>query len=203
MPGRTSHRARGRGRLAALAATSLVVALLTAAPRRADARTPERRYTYDMFLPTLRLGFGVAAHPTPAYPPGFAQTLHLGAGVHLVGAAGDPRIVLEPFVGYAFTGRDHPIHAFALGFGFAIGDSQGRIRGVLRPRLLAGARAGTPGIGLRTGLALEGLMGAVGVEVSHQFLRTGGATEHGVQVLLTTDLIALGLVIVRAWWQAE
>ena len=170
-----------------------------ASPAQAGEARPGQRYELDMVLPTVRFGVGASI---------YAQPQTLGAAAEVLGGAQlvfrdvrrAPQLFVQPLAGYTYAGAgEAPLHAFQLGLGFGVGNLA--IRGMLRPRVIVGTMGGSPTAGLRTGLALEGWLGALSFEVSHEVLRVEGGARQGAQLLLSTDLVALGLLLVREVWQ--
>ena len=161
------------------------------------AAEPSERLHYQFLMPSLRGGLGVNSMPGRNALAG-----ELSAGLQLVfeGPARRASLFLQPSAGYFGAGpAQSRLHTFQLEMGIGVGDR--RIRGMLRPRLLVGQRAGAPIVGLRTGLALEVLMGGLGLQVDYILIGGGGSQVQGIDLMLTTDLVPLALLAVRAWWQ--
>ncbi len=168
-------------------------------PAQAGDATPGQRYELDMVLPTLRLGLGASIYAPPQRLGAAAEVLG-GAQFVFRGVHRRPQIFVQPLAGYTYSGAaEAQLHAFQLGLGLGVGTLA--LRGMLHPRAIVGTLGSGPAIGLRTGLGLEAWMGALSLEVSHEVLSIGGAARQGAHFLCSTDLIALGLVLVRRWWQ--
>ncbi|MCB9749029.1 MAG: hypothetical protein H6713_03370 [Myxococcales bacterium] len=152
-------------------------------------------------LPSVRLGLGAGfVREDVGFGAGFGAQVQLGAQLHLVSVPRRPIVFLQPLAGYAHVGvSSGPLNAFTLGLGVGVG---GRLlRGMLRPQVVLGGYGPSFTAGARTSVALEVWMGALGIEAGHDYLGLGGGGRHGGHLMLTTDLIAVGLVAVRRWWQ--
>ncbi len=209
------RRSKPRGRRLGAALTVCVgLCLAGASPARAAETLKGEEYQRDLVLPSLRLGLGAAflQSRSPGLQgmtmgAGFGAEVQLGVQLHYVSVPQRPIVFVQPLAGYAYGGlAEGPQHAFTLGVGVGVGGR--RVRGMLRPRAVLGGFGPAFAAGIRTSLALEAWMGTLGLEAGYDYLYVGasegleGGGRHGVHLLLTTDLIALGLVAVRGWWQS-
>ncbi len=209
------RRSRSRRRqLGAALTVCLGLSLAGARPAAAAEKLKGEEYQLDLVLPSLRLGLGAAFLQSRSpvaqgmtMGAGFGTELQLGAQLHLVSVPQRPIVFVQPLAGYAYGGlAEGPQHAFTLGVGVGVGGR--RIRGMLRPRAVLGGFGSSFAAGLRASVALEAWMGTLGLEAGYDYLSVSesegvaGGGRHGMHLLLTTDLIALGLVALRGWWQS-
>lgn len=171
-------------------------------PRRITARdrrptTPSRTpwYTSErppLVRPTFRVAPGFSGRVVGPHPAAFAFDVlaSVMVGLH----PGYRQLGLAPELGYSLR-TPRLEHRLLAGVGVVHGiNAESWTVGWL-PRVVAQLGDQTRGLGMRNGLWLNFAENGFSVELSHQWLRVGGADQHELQLTLGIDLAMLAFVL--------
>jgi hypothetical protein len=179
-----------------------------------DPSPPPRRMR--MKLPLLSVGIGAqwrlaasgAAHPLPATGPVAEHATDVSIGVLLAAplperaSFGQSRFLyLAPQLGYG-VGLSQPAYTHLLLAGLGVGYGTPLIYGMYTPRFVAGSALARGAVGVRHGLSLQALYGAIGVEVAHEWLAVstdaGAGGQHDLRLMFQTNILAVVAAIVTS-----